>query len=351
MYVDHDKRRNTFVVRWRDANGKKCRDQQLGQPLIWATRTEANRRMKELLKQGSNNALGISKEILFKEAGEIFMRLHGPRLAHEHSRKTYQSQVNCLMMVFAKKVFSRITYQDIATYWDAQVQAGFKRTTIKKRVTLLHTMYDRFKFWNGMVPEVMPEKVALPELNPASVAMEYLGNRKTSTYNCGRKRRLSEEELRIAKAWCLANEQEFSTAALWQGIQQAIWTALRKSDQKKLRPGESVNVIQEKTQRPQVMPITLSEVPENLEWRWNLLRAAMGWMKAPKGMPENPRHTTWHDLRHCAPSWLADADFSGQVISQYLGHTNEKQARTYTHPSGSALVPAVKFIEDKLAAL
>lgn len=342
-WIEYDKRVKRYVVRWRDSNGKKCRD-----TFTWDTRQEAKKRLEVLVLQNRNNALGYSRELPFDEAIEIFMRLHGPHLSNDQTRRNYISQLWQLKIAFGMKTLNQITFQDIATYWDEQTVIGLKRTTVRRRVSMIHNMYERFKFWNGMVPSVMPEKVALPDLNPAAVAMEYLGNRKTSTYGLNRKRRVSEEELSTAKAWCAMND-----AGLWKGIELAIWTALRKSDQKKVKANESVNMTQEKTQRSQVMPIVLKEVPElgDLSWRWDILRGAMGWFKAPKGLPDNPKHTTWHDLRHCAPSWLADEGFSEQVIAQYLGQASEKMSRTYTHPSGSALIPAVRFVERKLEAL
>jgi integrase len=333
-----ENRNGTFTVRWRDGNKKKYRDS-----YQWSTRREATKRRDVLEHQDRQSALGIYKEVGFRESAQVFMRLHGPRLANDATRRNYQSQFDQLILVFGDKLLSKITYQDIASYWDEQIKAGFKRATVRRRTTLLHNLYERFKFWNGMVPELIPEKVALPEMNPASLAMEYLGNRKTSTYNEGRKRRLSEVELSTAKAWCLKNDPE-----LWEAMKLAIWTALRKSDMKKLKTGESVNLIQEKTGNPQIMPITLKDVPTfgNLMWRWNILRGAMGWLK--KG---TPLHTTWHDLRHCAPSMMADEGFSTPIIAQYLGHSSEKMAKNYTHPSGKALIPAVEFLERKLEAL
>lgn len=336
MYIEHDKRRNTFAVRGID--GKKKWDK-----YSWPTKTEANARRKVLLSQQSNNALGYYKELPLSEAIEIFFRLHGPRLANDQSRQVYRNQLNMLKRYFKDKVLTAITYQDVATYWLNWIKNGKKTSTANKHVMLLHCIYERFKFWNGMVPEVMPEKIALPEINPVGVAKEYLGRKRMSTTFMNRKRRVSDEELRTAKAWCMSNDPP-----LWEAIKMAVWTALRKSDLQQLRKGFQVDLIQNKTGEQQVMPIPLRHVPEfgNLQLRWNYLRGAMGWLKK-----DTPLHTTWHDLRHCAPSMLADEGFSSQVISQYLGHTNEKMSRTYTHPSGSLLIPAVKFLEQKLEAL
>lgn len=336
MYIEYDKRRGTHAVRGID--GKRKWDK-----YSWPTRKEANARLKILLRQQTNNVLGVYKELPFSEAADIFLRIHGPRLANDESRHVYANQLSMLKRHFKDKPLSAIGYQDVVSYWHDWIKRGRKVSTANKHVMLLHCVFERFKFWNGMVPEVMDEKIALSELNPVGVAKEYLGRRRMSTSHLGRKRRISEDELSTAKAWCLKHDPE-----LWEAIKLAIWTALRKGDMKKLRAGYTVNLVQEKTGQSQVMPITLKDVPNygNLRIRWDYLRGAMGWLQIG-----TPLHTTWHDLRHCAPSMLADEGFSGQVISQYLGHTNEKMSRQYTHPSGSALIPAVKFLEEKLEAL
>lgn len=336
MYIEFDKRRNTYAVRGVDGNRKwdSC---------SWPTKSEAKLRMKFLLGQRTNNILGICKEVPLSEATDTFFRIHGPRLANDASRAVYRNQLNMLKRHFGNKMLSKITYQDVVSYWNDWISRGKKVSTANKHMMLLHCIFERFKFWNGMVPEIMPEKVALPELNPVAVAKEYLGRKRISTSHLGRKRRVSEIELRNAKAWCLENDPK-----LWDAIELAIWTALRKQDLKKLRNGYTVNLVQQKTGQEQVMPIPINNLPEfgNIRIRWDYLRGAMGWLKK-----DTPIHTTWHDLRHCAPSMLADGGFSSQVISQYLGHTNEKMSKQYTHPSGSLLIPAVKFVEERLKAL
>lgn len=337
FWIDHDKRRGTYQVMWRDANNDKHRDK----GYVWDKAAQAEARKKELEKQRTNNALGLYRELPFTEAAATFMRIHGPRLANDGSRATYKNQLMMLERHFGNRVLSSITYQDVVAYWYDLTKSKRKTGTAKKYVMLLHCIYERFKFWNGMVPEVMPEKVALPELNPVGIAKEYLGRRRMSSQP--RSRRLSEEELSLAKAWCLKHDPE-----LWEAIKLAIWTALRRADLKKLKGGASIDIVQQKTGQPQAMPIPLKMVPSfgNLYKRWDYLRGAMGWLQKDAAL-----HTTWHDLRHCAPSWLADGEFSGQVISQYLGHKGEKMARTYTHPSGKVLGPAVRYIEEKLNSL
>lgn len=337
-WIEHCKKSGTYTVRWRNDAGKKCRDK-----FTWDNKTDAKLRQEEVERQFRNNALGIYKEITFSEAKEIFLRIHGPRYLTDASLAGETNKLKMLERRFGKQKLNRITYQDVVAYWNEWLDAGKKASTAYRHIMLLHNVFERFKFWNGMVPEVMPEKVLLPEVNPVGVAKEYLGKRRLSISHYGRKRRVSEEELRTAKAWCVKNDPE-----LWEAMKLAIWTALRKSDIKKLKSGYAIDLVQEKTGNAQVMPITLRDVPNfgNLRIRWDYLRGVMGWLKKGTSM-----HTTWHDLRHCAPSMLADEGFSGQVISQYLGHTNEKMSSKYTHPSGSALIPAVKFLEGKLEAL
>lgn len=337
-WIESDKRNGTYVVRWRDAAGKKRRDEN-----VWDNKADANKRKKIIENQVKNNALGIYKEITFNEARPIFERLHFPKLQSDGARRTYHNHLNFLSARWGNRTLKEITYTEVVDCWNEMLAGGYKRATPMKYLMLLYCFYERFRFWNEMVPNTMPEKVELPAINPVKLAKEYLGDKKISTWGFNRKRRVGEEELSNAKAWCAKNDPE-----LWQAIKLAIWTALRKSDMKKLREGGSLDIVQEKTGQRQIMPIPLKSLPTygDLSRRWDYLRGAMGWLKK-----DTPLHTTWHDLRHCAPSMLADEGFSAQIISQYLGHTNEKMSRTYTHPSGKAIIPAVAFMEKKLAEL
>jgi integrase len=337
MYIEQDSRTGKFVVRWRDANGKKRRDEH-----TWDSKSDANLRKKELEKQQRNNALGLFKEITLNEARPIFERLHFPRLQNDAVRNTYRNHFTFLCTRWGNRTLKQITYNEVVDCWNEMLAAGYKRATPMKYLMLLYCVYERFRFWNEMVPNTMPEKVALPDINPVKLAKEYLGEKKISTWGFNRKRRVSEEELQRAKAWCAENDPE-----LWEAIKLAIWTALRKSDMKNLNAGQ-IDIVQQKTSVSQKMPIELRNMPNfgNLRTRWDYLRGAMGWLKK-----DTPLHTTWHDLRHCAPSMLADEGFEPAIIAQYLGHTDTKMARTYTHPSGKAIEPAVKFMERKLEAL
>lgn len=336
-WIEHDKRTNKYTVRWRDARGKKGRDS-----YQWDNKRDANKRVEILIDQDRNNALGMFKKITLNEARPIFERLHLPRLQNDQSRATYKNHLNFLCNRWGDRFLTEITYNDVVVCWKEMLAAGFKRATPMKYLMLLYCIYERFRFWNEMVPDTMREKIALPAINPVKLAKEYLGEKAISTWGHNRKRRVSEEEMRKAKAWCLQNDPE-----LWEAIKLAIWTALRKSDMKNLSAG-GIDLVQQKTGIQQVMPIELRDVPSfgNLRVRWDYLRGAMGWLKK-----NTPLHTTWHDLRHCAPSMLADEGFDPAIIAQYLGHTNTKMAGTYTHPTGKAIIPAVKFIERKLEAL
>lgn len=341
-WIEHDKRRKTWVVRWENAPGKEPKFPR--DTFIWDNAPDADKRLTVLMDQRKNNALGNSKQLPFDEAADTFLRIHGPRFANDAVRENCRVELNQLKKHFKQKILNSISYQDIVAYWNELIARGLTRGTVKKYVMLLHNIFERFKFWNGMVPDVIPEMIALPALNPVSVAMEYLGSRRTSTVHMGRKRRIKEEELSLAKAWCLKS----NLADLWEDIELGLWTALRKGDQKKLEAGKTVNLVQGKTGQPQVMPIMVSQHQRGYSRQnWNRLRKAMGWLK--RG---TPLHTTWHDLRHCAPSWLRDGNFTDPVIQQYLGHTiGSKASAIYTHESGVALIPAVNFIKAKLEAL
>ncbi len=194
-----------------------------------------------------------------------------------------------------------------------------------------------------MVPDILPERVALPQKNPVTVAKAAIGQRNRSELPFRRTRVLSKEEMQTVKAWCMEKVPSF-----WDDIKMAMLTSLRKADLLALKGGDKVSGIQGKTQQPFDLPITLerSVNPRGLRTRWDALRADLGWDK--RGTPQ---HTTWHDLRHCGPTLMAEMDISSRIIQSVLGHSRPEMSERYTNVRQKAMQPAIDALRQELDSL
>lgn len=326
-----------FVVRWRDSAKKKHRDE-----FRFEKRSDARKRQDLIMRQFQNNALGVAAEMTLRDASVIFRKHIGPKLANDLMREhcdVYWKQINASL---GDHTLNHLTYTHVVDYWESFLKRGCKASTANRSIMWICNLYERFRMWNAMVPEMMPEKVSLPETNPVKVAKEYLG-RKRSELPFKRKRVLSREELQAMKGWCLANYPNF-----WEDIKMAMLTSLRKSDLLALQGGERIAGIQGKTQRPFDLPLTATHQvrSEGMRWRWDQLRIVLKW-----NVRGTPLHTTWHDLRHCGPTMLAEMGYSSKIIQEILGHATEQQSKTYTNVRAHALAPALAALQQELSSI
>lgn len=327
-----------FYILWRDANGVKCRDHEGA----WDTRREATKRIEVLQDQGRNNVLGLNKQITLLEGSQIFRKHVMPRLATDRQRyhcDIYWGQINEAM---GNLLINKITYTHIVDYWESFLKRECKASTANRSIMWIGSMYERLRMWNAMVPEMMPEKVALPETNPVKVAKEYLGRRK-SELPFKRHRVLSREELQKMKSVCMLKFPGF-----WEEIKLAMLTSLRKSDLLALGTNTKAVGIQGKTQRPFDLPVTIEHqvIERGLRTRWDSLRKILGWYEEG-----TPLHTTWHDLRHCGPTMIAEMGYSSKIIQSILGHSTEQQSMTYTNVRKHALAPAMEALQKELNSI
>lgn len=355
-WIEHDKRLcknkesaadcpgrcgSSFVVRWRDEEKKKYRDGQR-----WDTAREANKRMEFLAEEQKRNAMGFYKEVTLREALDIFAGLFLPTLQSDESRQNYKNLIaRVANSELGPRTFNKITYKDVAAYWQGFLERHKTKNTAVKHTMLLHSVYERFRRWNAMVPQMIPQRIALPEFNPVKVAKEYLEMTQGRGYtqpNKGRERILDRHELLAAKEWCIKNDP-----SLWEAIKMAIKSTLRKSDLTSIEPGMPLKGVQKKTGREFDLPLTMPQGMDfkNLRYRWDLLRASMGWHR------KGPDYVTWHDLRHCGPSILASMGTASKIIQQVLGHSTERMAERYTHAMRERLRPAIEALNKEIDAI
>ncbi len=331
----------TFSVHCRDAKGTPVRDKEGG---TWETRKEAQVRLNVLEDRNRNNALGIYKKMTLCDASVIFRREIKPALSNDKQRAACDSYWHQINEQLGDRYLHEIIYKHVVDYWWGFLKRGCKPATANRSIMWICDLYERFYIWNEMVPEIMPEKVALPQKNPVTVAKAAIGLRNRSELPYKRTRRLVLEEIARMKSWCM----EHSEPGFWYTIKMAMLTSLRLSDLARLKPGVPAVGIQGKTQRTFNLPVII-ERPIDIKSRrrlWDAMRIDLGWYDK-----KSPLHTTWHDLRHCGPSIMGDKGIPTRHIQELLGHATDAQSKTYTHISQHALVPAMDAVRTELDSI
>lgn len=273
----------------------------------------------------------------FKEARVIFYTRHydtyrdpetnQPR--SKNSKRTAKDFLNTLASFFDGYYLDEITVKLVKQYKAYRLeQCGVGHSAFNRERGILQAIFTQFKNW---VMEEQVNAVKMPAENPCEFVSALIENK--------RERVPDTWELAEAYAWCATNDPE-----LWNGIESALLTALRKQDLVDLAGNLTVKGIQQKTGEKFDLPLTLDKPVDlsNFKPRWNALRLALGWLKG------SAKHTTWHDLRHWAPTFLGESGFSAKIIQSYLGHSREETTERYTNIRRKALVPAVDVVKAEL---
>jgi integrase len=291
------------------------------------------------LQRGTYKAPSSEVELTTAEALDIFYRLHGPNLTSEKARIECQYALFQLKAAVGHILWHELNYQHCQeSIYQAAIDKGLKNSTIRKRFMWLSLAWTKFNFWNETVPTKLKQRVKMQTKNPVTLAKESIGRRGLSVAHLARTRVPSREEVKAAKAWCMANDPE-----LWQAIKQAVILALRKQDLIKAQTlNGPVHLTQSKTGKPINIPFVIQRPVSfvNFRNRWDRLREAMNWH-----VVGSPTHTTWHDMRHMAATILAELGYSMDIISEALGDTVE-QARRYVNRKVS-----LEQVEKELDAL
>lgn len=297
---------------------------------------------KKRIREGKWGIKREARQIKFKEARAIFHKRHyvdyrDPSTGH--SRSTEAIRVAGYNLAELGKYFDAywlhdIGIKDIKAYKEECIDGrGYAAATFNKHRMLVSSMYNQFRAWGT---EKAIDAARLPSnddgdfYNPCDFVTTLTENK--------RKRVPTVEELKKAHLWCVQNDQE-----LWYAIEMALLTALRKSDLTGLTG--AVSGIQGKTGDAFGLPITLAVAVKYSRDAWNRLRKHMAWL------PEMPLHTTWHDLRHWAPTLLGVEGFTGKQIQAYTSHKSEAALARYINITKEQIPAMLEQVKSHLAAI
>lgn len=275
------------------------------------------------------------KEILTRDAIEIFFELHSPNLTDEYARRVCRNTLNQISTALGAVQFHELSSKHCIDYWNDLLKRGCAVSTARKHFMWLMNMHRRFEAWNTTVPSELRCQVKLQKYNPAEMAKRALGKKRISTVHLKRRRVASWEEIIEVKRWCGANDPE-----LLRAIEQAFTSFLRKKDLLEAQ-GKAAIGIQGKTRKEFVLPLTF-DIPVNfVNWRkrWDALREHMGWLPAAKGQPKNPKRFVWHDWRHTGATKADELGHSRNLIQEALGHSSPQQTDDYLNVDGRVLRP------------
>lgn len=260
------------------------------------------------------------------------------------NRKVLESVVRRLMRpAFGHHRFDLVTPK-MARRWreahekDVDPHTGevIKSSTVNRDQAVISAVWSTIERWVKLEEDGIPA-IRLPEENP----FKYVKKSDERIY--ARDRVPNREEMRAAKAWCLANDP-----GLWQAIERATLTALRRSDLKDHNEKGGEDGIQGKTgKRFKVyaqfpLPLDLT----NWRRRWDALRRALGW-----DVEGTATHTVWHDIRHWGPTILAELGYAGKLLQKVTGHATEAMVDKYTGLRKEKLVEAVAALKREMDSL
>jgi integrase len=283
---------------------------------------------------------GIKKEpmtLKFKTARALFYDRHYETYRDPETGNPRTEGSKCSakgFLVTLGHFFDNFYLQDIKVatikrYQDQRLDGDkVTKATFNREKGMLSSVFTQFKRWAA---EEVIDPIKLPEENPCEFVKTMQENKRTRVADTW--------ELAEAYTWCQNNDYN-----LWETIEKALLTALRKGDLVGLDGSLTVKGIQQKTGEKFDLPITLDKPVDvvNFDRRWDALRKAMGWMKG------QAKHTTWHDLRHWAPTLLGEQGFSIKIIQHYTGHKKEETAERYVNMRRKSLEPAVDVVQREL---
>lgn len=297
----------------------------------------ASEKRKEKL-MGLAGIRATAKRMKFAEARKIFYirhyekyrdpSTHAPRT--EGSKRSAQDILNILGAYFDTYFMDEIKAQNVENFKTLCVETNaLSYATFNKYRGILYSVFAELENWITL-EKITP--IQLPAVNPCKAVGTLVANERSRVPDAW--------ELAAAYTWCQTND-----VGLWDAIEKALLTALRKQDLVALDGTLTVKGIQQKTGEKFDLPITLDKPVDltNYRRRWNALRNAMGWKALG-----TPKHTTWHDLRHWAPTMLGESGFSTKIIQNYTGHSTEASAERYTNVRRKSLEPAVDVVRKEL---
>lgn len=297
---------------------------------------------KMRIREGKWGIKREARQIKFKEAADIFYERHYETYRNpstgksrtDGSKSVAAYNLASLSAHFGGKWLHEIGIKEIKAYKEECIdEKGYAAATFNKHRMLLSSLFSQARQW-GM--EDSNQAVRLP-VDESGTFVNPCDHVATLTEN-KRDRVPTVEELKKAHLWCVENDQE-----LWYAIEMALLTALRKSDLVGLT-GE-VKGVQKKTGETFSLPTTIEKDVRYSRNAWNRLREFMQWL------PDQPQHTTWHDLRHWAPTLLGVSGFTGKQIQSYTSHKSEAALARYINVTKEQVPAMLEQVQAQLAAI
>lgn len=295
---------------------------------------------KKRIREGKWGIKREARQIKFSEARAIFLRRHyveyrDPSTGAARtlgSISTARASLNMLGAAFDKEWLHEIGIKEIKAFKEECIDVGQAAATFNKQRMFLRSMYAMFQLWihEGTSDVRLPTDPDGKSFNPIDFVPTLVENRRTRVPTI--------EELKKAHLWCVENDQE-----LWYAIEMALLTALRKSDLVGLTG--AVNGKQKKTGDNFQLPTVIEKEIRYSRIGWNALRAYMEWL------PSQPQHTTWHDLRHWAPTLLGVSGFTGKQIQSYTSHKSEAALARYINVTKEQVPAMLAQVQAQLATI
>ncbi len=210
--------------------------------------------------------------------------------------------------LFGEKPLSAVSRQDVDDYI-TQRRRKVKPGTVQRELGILKTMLNQAIRW-GLIAK-----------NPAAL-------RTVSGSNKPRERLLSEDEIKALLEASPPLLQDLIEAALLTGMRRGELLALEERDCDFLR--EQIRVCDSKTGHARSIPMH----PRAKEILWRLCRGVGAHRVFPLVNVQRPfsraraasgvRDLRFHDLRHCAASYLFMAGADPRTVMQILGHSDPR---------------------------
>lgn len=284
------------------------------------------------------NKLGVEEPLVrvrFGQAADLFYAHwyeNDPKRSHL-SKLNARSMRDILKAYFKDMPLDAFTVEHIKQ-WRYDSERIVKFNTVNRRQAFLHSLFERFSYWNklGASSPIAPVKLPHPHYNPVALV------EKPTEEGENRRRACSIDELKRLKAAC----HHWHDDALWRAIQKAIHTMLRQKDLITVEPGEYIKLYQGKTGKPIIIPVCMTEKinATNLRNRWDRVR-----------ITAECADLQWRDLRRSGATLLKELGYGQELIRDALGHQNQSTTDKYTNIKVQRLKPALAEIGEMLENL
>lgn len=103
----------------------------------------------KLIEPEKENPSKIIPEITFKTASKYFLEHHAMKNCTPSTFKSYKSLIKShLIQFFGRKMLAEISNDDIKAFVELKQQQNLKNKRLRNCVTLLGSMFEKFKEWN-----------------------------------------------------------------------------------------------------------------------------------------------------------------------------------------------------------